>query len=226
MIKSTKSFFIIENQWEWYSLFEKNKIYLIILFLSFLGLSCRNAPEESVYHLDMNKLEKKAGEAYMFCKENDFNTKFCLLADMSIHSGRYRFFVYDFQKRSVILQGLIAHGCGDSVWGDDLTKCNPKFSNALESHCTSLGKYRIGEQGYSNWGININYKLHGLEESNSNAYKRIIVLHSWIMVPEEEVFPQGTPEGWGCPAISNKNMKIVDSLLKKSNKPVLLWIYY
>jgi hypothetical protein len=71
----------------------------------------------------------------------------------------------------------------------------------------------------------VNYKLHGLESSNSNAYDRLIVLHSWNDVPDSETYPNGTPEGWGCPAISNNLMKQVDSLLKLQSKPVLLWIF-
>jgi len=90
---------------------------------------------------------------------------------------------------------------------------------------SSLGKYRIGKRGYSNWGINVNYKLHGLEASNSNAYKRIIVLHSWKDIPNDEVYPRGCPEGWGCPAVSNDFMRKLDVLLKNSRKSVLMWVY-
>ena len=61
--------------------------------------------------------------------------------------------------------------------------------------------------------------------SNSNALKRFIVFHSWEVVSDEEVYPNGTPEGWGCPTISNNSFRIVDPLLKSSSKPVLMWIY-
>jgi hypothetical protein len=153
------------------------------------------------------------------------NTEFCILVDMSIHSGENRFFIYDFGKNSTIKSGLCSHGCCDNAWGSDYTKQNPVFSNIPGSHCSSVGKYRIGKRGYSNWGINVNYRLHGLETTNSKAYSRDIVLHSWDMVPDRELFPEGTPEGWGCPAISNKLMRELDKMLKKSHTPVLLWIY-
>jgi hypothetical protein len=45
------------------------------------------------------------------------------------------------------------------------------------------------------------------------------------MITENETFPEGTPEGWGCPAVSNQQMRALDSLLKKEKKPLLLWIY-
>jgi len=65
--------------------------------------------------------------------------------------------------------------------------------------------------------------LDGKEQTNSNAIKRAIVLHSWEEVPNDEVYPNGTPEGWGCPAVSNESMIKIDSVLQK-NKKVLFWI--
>ncbi|MGJ1262192.1 hypothetical protein [Sphingobacterium spiritivorum] len=37
--------------------------------------------------------------------------------------------------------------------------------------------------------------------------------------------PQGSPEGWGCPTVSNEAMKIIDARLRRAKKPVLMWIY-
>jgi len=153
------------------------------------------------------------------------NTDFCILVDYSIHSGKKRLFVYDFKKDSIVLVGMVSHGCGDNPWGIDATKTNPTFSNVPESHQSSLGKYKIGKRGYSSWGINVNYKMHGLQKTNSNAYERVIVLHSWDMIPNEECYPNGTPEGWGCPAVSNEFMKSLDIKLKSAKKPVLMWCY-
>lgn len=166
-----------------------------------------------------------AHKALETIKTKGYNPKFCLLLDMSIHSGKNRFFVYNFEKDTLIHQGLVAHGCCDKPWGTDSTKLSPRFSNVENSHCSSLGKYKIGKRGYSDWGIHVNYKLHGLDSTNSNAYQRFIVLHSWNAVSKQENYPRGTPEGWGCPAIENSLMKEVDSLLKTSEAPTLLWIY-
>lgn len=171
-------------------------------------------------------LKSKGKEALAYCKENQLNTDFCILIDMNIHSGKNRLFVYDFNEEASLKSGLCSHGCGSSSWGSDLTKESPIFSNVENSHLSSLGKYKVGARGYSNWGININYKLHGLETTNSNAFDRLIVLHSWEKVSEKEVYPKGTPEGWGCPAISNSTMEYLDSLLSQVSTPVLLWIYH
>lgn len=67
--------------------------------------------------------------------------------------------------------------------------------------------------------------MHGLEESNSNALSRVIVFHSWDLMSDYEVFPKGSPEGWGCPTVSNNAMKIIDERLKNAKAPVLMWIY-
>ena len=74
-------------------------------------------------------------------------------------------------------------------------------------------------------GIHVNYRLHGLESTNSNAFSREIVLHSWESVADLETYPKGTPEGWGCPAVSDNTMRTLDSLLQNSGENVLLWIY-
>ena len=116
---------------------------------------------------------------------------------MSIHSGKKRLFLYDLKDKKIVQSGLCSHGCGEAPWGEDETKETPLFSNVPDSHLSSIGKYRIGKRGYSNWGIHVNYKLHGLEATNSKAYSRFIVLHSWDAIEDEETFPQGAPEGWG-----------------------------
>lgn len=167
----------------------------------------------------------KAHEALKYCKAHNMSENFCLLADMGMHSGKKRLFLWDFKNDSVVNSFLVGHGCGNNPWSSDLTKDAPIFSNIEDSHCSSLGKYKIGERAYSDWGIHIKYVLHGLESTNSNAQKRVIVLHAWDAVSDQEVYPDGTPEGWGCPTLSNNSLKIIDPLLQAENKAVLLWLY-
>jgi hypothetical protein len=166
--------------------------------------------------------KKKIVEAVKFCKKQNLDTTIAFFVDMSIHSGKKRFYVYDFQKKTVLNSGLCCHGMGLNSTQDSIV-----FSNETGSNCTSLGKYKTGIRAYSNWGINVHYKMHGLEKTNSNAFQRIIVLHSYDPVSEEEIYPENLPMGWskGCPVISNKLMTSIDSLLKKKKIPVLLWIY-
>jgi hypothetical protein len=167
---------------------------------------------------DLSKLKIKAEEALKFCNSKD-------LIDMSLHSGVNRFFVWDFKNNKISKKYLVGHGCGSNSWSKDDSKANPGFSNEDGCHLSSLGKYKLEGRGYSDWGINIKYLMHGLEETNSNALKRFIVFHSWNMMSDTEVFPNGSPEGWGCPTISNNAMKEIDPMIQKSGKPVLMWIY-
>jgi hypothetical protein len=198
-------------------------LYLILLFLS----SCTNPKsQKSTIQAEPNPLPQKAEEALQFCQKNKYNTDFCLLINLKKHSGKKRFYVWDFNKNVVIDSGMVSHDCGNLPWGKDYSKTNPTFSNITDSHLASLGKYKIGNRAYSQWGINIKYELHGLDSTNNNAYKRIIVLHSWNDVSEEETYPKGTPEGYGCPATSNDFLRRIDTMLQKSKKPVLLWSFY
>ncbi len=201
-----------------------------------LFLSCRQEPSsgnnsisETIHKsrpvIDSGKIRHKAEEALRFCKKKNLSTDFCLLIDMSLHSGVKRFFVWDFKKDKVTGEYLVGHGCGTNPWSRDNSRDRPGFSNEDGSHLSSLGKYKVQERSYSEWGIHVKYLMHGLEETNSNALKRFIVFHSWNLMSDQEVFPKGSPEGWGCPTISNNAMRTIDPMLQKSGKPVLMWIY-
>jgi hypothetical protein len=167
----------------------------------------------------------QAKEALKYCKSHKMNTNFCILIDMRIHSGLNRFIVWDFKKDTIAYSCLVSHGCCNNPWSQDASKKHPLFSNQDGSHCSSIGKYKIGARGPSSWGIGIKYLLHGLEATNSNALARAVVLHGWDAIPDQEIFPKGTPEGWGCPSVSNNSMRFLDAKLRNLKVPVLLWIY-
>lgn len=212
--------------------------FLSLIFTFFFLISCRSESKENIINravrenfsepkpvMDSAKIKIKAEEALKFCKSKNFNTDFCILIDMSIHSGLKRFFVWDFKRNSISKSFLVGHGCGENQWSNDESKDAPKFSNEDGSHLSALGKYKLQGRGYSDWGIHVKYLMYGLEDTNSNALKRFIVFHSWNLMSDNEVFPKGSPEGWGCPTISNNAMKEMDPMLQSSKKPVLMWIY-
>lgn len=172
-----------------------------------------------------DRLKEKAYQAKSYCTKNNLNQDICILVDMQIHSGKKRLFLWDFKGDSILMAGVCSHGACNSGWSQDQTKSNPQFSNVPDSHCSSLGKYKLGKRGYSSFGIHVNYKLYGLEATNSNAYKRIIVFHSWGIIDDEETYPYGIAESWGCPAVSNNFMEKIDQILKVQKKPLLFWIY-
>jgi hypothetical protein len=191
----------------------------VIIVLLFSLEACSSKPEVKT----INRLKNKAKLAKAYCIKNNMDTKVCILVDMQIHSGKKRFFLWDLKGDSVLKSGLCSHGTCDNLANYN-SEDAPQFSNVPESHCSSLGKYKLGKRGYSSFGIHINYKLHGLESTNNNAYKRVIVFHSWG-IEDEEIYPFEIAESWGCPAVSNNFMKEMDEILKVKKKPVLFWIY-
>ena len=193
------------------------KIFLFaILFLSYQ----KEIPKSEIKAKDYSSYIK---EAKAYSKKNNLNQSKFILIDLDLHSGLKRFFVYDLKKETITKSYMVSHGCGDNMWSWTSSKEDASISNEPDSHCSSIGKYVIGSRGVSQWGIKVNYLLIGKDKSNSNAVKRAIVLHSWEKIPSGEVYPEGTPEGWGCPAVSNESMREIDVILK-ANKKMLLWV--
>lgn len=211
----------------------RRSVFLVFLFIIPLLTMCGNAAEnkregerEDKELIErqalLSRLRAKADTAKTYSEKKGMNTNYCILIDFSIHSGKNRFFVWDFKKDTVKYGGLCCHG-----YGQQSTQKMPVFSNVEGSYCSSLGKYRVGARAYSKWGINVHYKMHGLEKTNNNAFKRWIVLHSHTPMPSKEIYPHHLPLGWsqGCPVINDELMRKLDALFKGETKPMLLWIY-
>lgn len=160
----------------------------------------------------------KADEAEQFVKSHGYNSTFCFLVDMSIPSGEWRFFVYNFRKETVEHSGLVAHGSGSGKGDADL-----QFSNVPGSLATSLGRYKIGNSYTGSFGLA--YKLYGLDNSNNKAYERCVVLHAHDCVPEGEIAPDRLCLSWGCPTVAPVFLRTLQDYIDHSGKPVLLWIY-
>jgi len=149
---------------------------------------------------------------------NGYSTDYCFFVDMSIHSGRKRFFVYDLEKNVVLISGLVAHGsCKEGFLTD------AKFSNVPGCGCSSSGKYKIGEKYRGQYGTS--YKLYGLDNTNSNAYRRAVVLHGFSCIPNEEIYPKDVCNSFGCPMVSTAFFERLAFVIDKAKKPIILWIY-
>jgi hypothetical protein len=167
----------------------------------------------------MLRLSQKSLLAKDFIAGRDFNAKYCFLLDMRIASGKIRFFVYNLEKDSVEIAGLVAHGSG--IGNDSNT---PAFSNTPNSYCTSLGRYRIGNSYNGKFGLA--YKLYGLDKTNNKAFSRFVVLHAHACIPNDEVAPLPICESWGCPTVAPAFLTQLKTYLDRSEEPILLWIYY
>lgn len=75
---------------------------------------------------------------------------------------------------------LVAHGRGSDPEHDGWLKL---FSNTVGSEATSRGAYLTGSWYAGKYGTSI--RLHGLDEDNSRAFDRAIVMHpAWYAAPD------------------------------------------
>jgi len=180
--------------------------------------STSNRPKEySSASRSMQILQLKAAEAKLFVERNNYNASVCFLVDMTLPSGQNRFFVYDLAMDSVEAAGLVTHGCCNQEWLQ-----GRKYGNTVGCGCTSLGKYKIGNQYYGQFGLA--FKLYGLEKTNDNAFARFVVLHSHSCVPESQV-TDDICQSNGCPTVAPGFLLQLKTIINHSKKPVLLWIF-
>ena len=179
--------------------------------------SIHSEKDYSTKDATIKKMKMKSVVATSFMKKNGYNELICFFIDMTLPSGQNRFFVYDMTKDTVQNSGLVTHGRCNQPWLE-----GRKYSNETGCGCSSLGKYKIGYSYNGTFGLA--YKLYGLDKTNSNAFKRFVVLHSHECVPENQVQDE-ICQSDGCPTISPGFLKQIKPIIDQSSKPILLWIY-
>ncbi|OXA83651.1 murein L,D-transpeptidase catalytic domain-containing protein [Flavobacterium hercynium] len=198
------------------------KLFYLILFVTtgLFNTSKINFKDESLTTADIERINFRVNEVKeQIEKGSNYNTKIAFLVDMRIKSGKNRFFVYDLVNNKVLDQGLVAHGSGSET----PIRGELKFSNEPNSNCTSLGRYSV-EKGYK--GIfGKAYKLNGLDETNSNAFKRAIVLHHYSAVPHDEQ-EYYISRSHGCPMVNEEFFKRIEKIIDSSKSKIILDIYY
>ena len=184
-------------------------------------------------HSTPKDLDERAEEALEYCKENGYSTDYCLLVDYGRHSGRVRFFLWDFEKEKPVLKSLCAHG-----YGKGSTARKPVFSNEPGSFCSSLGHYRVGrEKTMSKPKGRKALVLYGKDKTNSNALQRGILIHP-VSLPDFSIWPlmipvkvhkvlghKIRPKSEGCITIPFRKYSEVVEIVKSSSKPLMLWVY-
>lgn len=199
------------------------RILFMALLFSLSSFTTYNvtAKKEMLSEIEFARLTDHVKEIRSFTTTNHkYNSKIAFLVDMKIKSGKNRFFVYDLENNQIIDQGLVAHGSGSEtgIKGDIL-----QFSNVPNSNCTSLGRYSV-EKSY-NGVFGKAFRLAGLDESNSNAFKRAIVLHKYKEVPYDE---QGyyIINSHGCPMVNEVFFKRLEKIIESSDSKIMLSVYY
>jgi hypothetical protein len=198
------------------------KIFFMVLFVSLSSFTTYNATDkkEALSELEFLRLTDHVSEIKSVLGNNGrYNTRIAFLVDMKIKSGKNRFFVYDLQNNKILDQGLVAHGSGSETG----IRGELKFSNTPNSNCTSLGRYSV-EKSYT--GIfGKAYRLNGLDDSNSNALKRAVVLHQYSAVPYEEQ-DYYISNSHGCPMVNEMFFKRLEKIIDSSNSKIMLYVYY
>jgi len=198
------------------------RIFNLLLFLSmsFYGTLKPISKEESLTTEELERFNNEIIRSQQIIHSNQsYNAKIIFLVDMKIKSGKNRFFVYDLVNDKILDEGLVAHGSGSET----AIKGNLKFSNEPNSNATSLGRYVIGKAYKGIFGKA--YKLSGLDESNNNALKRSVVLHSYSAVPDEEQ-QYYISHSHGCPMVSEAFFKRLEKIIDSSKSNIILDIYY
>lgn len=139
------------------------------------------------------------------------------LIDFSLDSTKKRLWVINLKTKKVLFNDLVAHGQNSG------SKFANKFSNAPETHMSSLGFYLTGNTYSGKHGLSL--FLNGMDSDfNDNAYKRSIVLHGAKYVSPDFVKKHGRlGRSWGCPAVSMDIYKDVIATIKDGS---CLFIYY
>jgi len=178
-------------------------------------------------------LDERAEEALEYCNKNGYSTEYCLLVGYGRHSGRVRFFLWDFQKEKQVMKCLCAHG-----YGKGSTARKPVFSNEPGSFCSSLGHYRVGkEKTMSKPKGRKALVLYGKDKTNSNALQRGILIHP-VSLPNFPIYPlmipvkvhkilghKIRPKSEGCITIPFRKYSEVVETVKSSSKPLMLYAY-
>ena len=175
---------------------------------------------ESRYKVSLSRLKQQADALKTFLKANNYNTEYCFLVDMSIPSGKNRFFVYNLTTDVIEQTSLVSHGLGSNRRDENNEL---QFSNEPSTFKTSLGRYRIGSSYTGKFGLA--FKLLGLDKTNDKAYERAIVLHAHHSIPATETYPYEISVSLGCPTVAPSFLGTLNDYISKSGKPILMWIY-
>jgi hypothetical protein len=130
------------------------------------------------------------------------------LIDYSRASTVPRLWVFDLAESRLLYREWVAHGRNS---GDNYART---FSNAAESHASSLGLFRTLDtyQGHNGYSL----RLDGLEPGfNDHALERAIVMHGAPYVNPESATAVGRlGRSFGCPALRPAVTKPLLDILK------------
>ena len=200
----------------------------IIFFIVFIGLLICNVCISGVSN---EKFNNKINETLNFCKSNNYNTELCIFVNFGEKSSTKRLRVVNLNTKETLYSCKVAHG---NTSFDRSEATINDFSNEEGSHKSSLGKYKIGKERYIRSidklidceGLKVPcFELHGLDKSNSNAFKRGILIHP-MPISELPVPIIGNTWSRGCFSVPIKSYKILSNYINSSKSPILLYAFF
>jgi len=124
------------------------------------------------------------------------------IVDFTRPSREARFHIFD-TRTGQVSSHLVAHGRGSDP---DHSGYLERFSNAVGSEASSEGAYLIGDYYPGKYGRSM--RLSGLDQSNSNAQARALVVHSaWYAEPEQVAQHGKLGRSEGCFALSYNSLQ-------------------
>lgn len=128
--------------------------------------------------------------------------------DYSLSSLKPRLWVFDLASHRLLYHEVVAHGQGSG--GDVPTH----FSNASDSHASSLGLFVTGDTYIGHNGYSL--RMDGLEKGiNDAAMARAIVIHGAAYVnPAVDRGMGRLGRSWGCPALREAVAKPIIDVMK------------
>lgn len=127
--------------------------------------------------------------------------------DFSLPSSDKRLWIFDLQKKQLVLHDFVAHG---NRSGNNFAT---SFSNTNGSHQSSIGLFRTAESYHGKHGYSL--RMDGLEPGfNDRARERAIVIHPADYVNPDWIQTQGRiGRSQGCPAVRPEiGRTVVDNL--------------
>ena len=164
----------------------------------------RNAAPIERYIDELRQDVQQRGPAY--------NPTVACYVDLTRPDNSYRFFVLDLAQRKVLLRGVCLNGLTDN-------QGRVRYSNEVNSNCSSRGLASIGERYVGGFGRA--FRLYGLEASTRNLRRRAVVLHSWAGVPAGPT-AEHPIQSEGCPTLNPLVLDTMAGFIARSPKPILL----
>lgn len=195
-------------------------IMIAVVAMAMLLVCDRVVPTPSIF---LNKDVLEEVRQYLNAHP-EYNQNQALIVDFSRLSMLDRMYVVDMGEQKIVYSCRTAHGMGRGS-----TPVTPEFSNEVGSLCSSLGFYKIAEQGKMRNGRPC-LRLDGLSKTNSNARKRGIFIHpsnGVSCVPFSMPLPLPLSRASeGCFATSFSAMERIEEFVRDSNKPMILYAFY